>query len=437
MSDTVLIEEEKDIEHIATRKVAVIRKKMMAAFCVMAGIAILIVAVTTGFYELKFRALAAGLYNIDEKSGEYLIDMMFYNRYSLSDVSKYKNVVKECGYTENGASYMYYRSGQWIIAVAGIIIIIVVYSLSDVSKYKSVVMQCGYTENGSSYMYFRSGQWIIAVTGIIIIAVVMTACIRMIVKIGHNDIYSYVINLDTENQQLKKKQKADERFLVERNEKLQNFTENIAHQIKTPLTALSLALDRLEESGENRELLERCFEQIERIRSFISKLMTISRMEAGKIIMTEQDINVNSMLCDVVNQLPKNDCNITVECDDKDYCINADEEWIREAFINIIQNSSELCDKVEVKAACRDDKCIVNIKDNGSGFEEDRIPYVFDRFETTGSAAAGHAGIGLNLSRLIIEAHHGTVDVRNNEDGKGAVIRVQIPRYVLKRKAEL
>ena len=238
-------------------------------------------------------------------------------------------------------------------------------------------------------------------------------------------------------QQLKKKQKADERFLIERNEKLQNFTENIAHQIKTPLTALSLALDRLEESGENRELLERCFEQIERIRSFISKLMTISRMEAGKIIMTEQDINVNSMLCDVVSQLPKNDCNITVECDDEDYCINADEEWIREAFINIIQNSSELCDTVKVKAVCRDDKCIVNIKDNGSGFEEDRIPYVFDRFETTGSAAAGHAGIGLNLSRLIIEAHHGTVDVRNNEDGKGAVIRVQIPRYVLKRKAEL
>lgn len=391
MSDTVLLEEEKDIENIAAKEVAVIRKKMMAAFCVMAGIAILIAAVTTGFYELKFRALAAGLYNIDNKSGEYLIDMMFYNRYSLSDVAKYRDAIRECGYTENGASYMYFRSGQWTIAIGGMIII----------------------------------------------AATVAVCIRMIVKIGHNDIYAYVIRLGAENEQLKKKQKADERFLVERNEKLQNFTENIAHQIKTPLTALSIALDRLEESGENRELLERCFEQIERIRSFISKLMTISRMEAGKIIMTEQDVNVSSMLCDVVSQLPKNGCNITVECDDEDYCINADEEWIREAFINIIQNSSELCDTVEVNAVCRDDKCIVNIKDNGSGFEEDRIPYVFDRFETTGSAAAGHAGIGLNLSRLIIEAHHGTVDVRNNEDGKGAVIRVQIPRYVLKRKAEL
>lgn len=391
MSDTVLIEEEKDIEYIAERKVAVIRKKMMAAFCVMAGITILIVAVTTGFYEMKFRALAAGLYNLDNKSGEYLIDMIFYNRYSLSDVSKYRHAIMECGYTENGAAYMYFRSGQWVIALAGIIII----------------------------------------------SIAVVVCVRMIVKIGHDDIYEYVINLSADNKQLKRKLKADERFLVERNEKLQNFTENIAHQIKTPLTALSLALDRLEGSVQDRELLERCFEQIERIRSFISKLMTISRMEAGKIIMTEQDINVNSMLCDVVSQLPKNDCNITVECDDEDYCINADEEWIREAFINIIQNSSELCDKVEVKAACRDDKCIVNIKDNGSGFEEDRIPYVFDRFETTGSAAAGHAGIGLNLSRLIIEAHHGTIDVRNNEDGKGAVIRVQIPRYVLKRKAEL
>ena len=107
MSDTVIIEEEKDIEHIAERKVAVIRKKMMAAFCVMAGIAILIAVVTTGFYELKFRALAAGLYNIDNKSGEYLIDMMFYNRYSLSDVTKYGDAIMECGYTENGASYVF------------------------------------------------------------------------------------------------------------------------------------------------------------------------------------------------------------------------------------------------------------------------------------------------------------------------------------------
>ena len=51
-----------------------------------------------------------------------------------------------------------------------------------------------------------------------------------------------------------------------------------------------------------------------------------------------------------------------------------------------------------------------------------------------GSAAAGHAGIGLNLSRLIIEAHHGTVDVRNNEDGKGAVIRYRYQDMFLRER---
>lgn len=63
-------------------------------------------------------------------------------------------------------------------------------------------------------MYFRSGQWIIAVAGIIIIAVVMAAYIRMIVKIGHNDIYGYVINLGAENQQLKKNRKQMRDFLL-------------------------------------------------------------------------------------------------------------------------------------------------------------------------------------------------------------------------------
>ena len=77
MSDTVLIEEEKDIEHIAAIKVAVIRKKMMAAFCVMAGIAILIIAVTTGFYELKFRALQL---STDHFYNTYMMHHSLYSR---------------------------------------------------------------------------------------------------------------------------------------------------------------------------------------------------------------------------------------------------------------------------------------------------------------------------------------------------------------------
>ena len=426
MSDTVLIEEEKDIEHIATRKVAVIRKKMMAAFCVMAGIAILIIAVTTGFYELKFRALAAGLYNIDEKSGEYLIDMMFYNRYSLSDVSKYKNVVKECGYTENGASYMYYRSGQWIIAVAGIIIIIVV----------------------------------------------MAACIRMIVKIGHNDVYSYMNKLKEDNENISKELGAYRTYMEKRSRQLQDFTENIAHQIKTPLTALSLSLDMMEEqlnanmsqlqinsdmSGEKSEAetgkgftdtglsnneklinnLNECFRQTYRIRDFITRLLKLSRMESGKIVLTEDDINVNEFINEVISEVPVvNNCNITSYCNDEYYFINADEEWLLEAFINIVQNCSEEAENVDINAVCNADKCIITIKDDGNGIAKDKLDNIFNRFESGKSYNSLHTGIGLNLSKLIIEAHHGSVSVNNNEDGRGVSFRIIIPKYNMKRKAK-
>ena len=426
MSDTVLIEEEKDIEHIAAIKVAVIRKKMMAAFCVMAGIAILIIAVTTGFYELKFRALAAGLYNIDEKSGEYLIDMMFYNRYSLSDVSKYKNVVKECGYTENGASYMYYRSGQWIIAVAGIIII----------------------------------------------AVVMAACIRMIVKIGHNDVYSYMNKLKEDNENISKELGAYRTYMEKRNRQLQDFTENIAHQIKTPLTALSLSLDMMEEqlnvnmsqlqinsdiSGEKSEVetgkgftdtglsnneklinnLNECFRQTYRIRDFITRLLKLSRMESGKIVLTEDDINVNEFINEVISEVPVvNNCNITSYCNDEYYFINADEEWLLEAFINIVQNCSEEAENVDINAVCNADKCIITIKDDGNGIAKDKLDNIFNRFESGKSYNSLHTGIGLNLSKLIIEAHHGSVSVNNNEDGRGVSFRIIIPKYNMKRKAK-
>ena len=379
------------MDNMVKKKLSAFRKRQTVFVVIYGLINAAVIAGIIVYYRLKEQALAGALYLHDNAYGETFVRKMFSSWITDNNIRAGRTAMESAGYGSHGFSY--------------------------VSRI-----------NGEMYA-------LIAITAVLLIALgsELYNCYRL----GHKGFVKKVCGVYADNERLSKQLENEHIYNKEQHRKMQDFIENIAHQIKTPLTALSLALDRLEESGENRGLLERCFEQIERIRSFISKLMTISRMEAGKIIMTEQDINVNSMLCDVVSQLPKNDCNITVECDDEDYCINADEEWIREAFINIIQNSSELCDTVKVKAVCRDDKCIVNIKDNGSGFEEDRIPYVFDRFETTGSAAAGHAGIGLNLSRLIIEAHHGTVDVRNNEDGKGAVIRVQIPRYVLKRKAEL
>ena len=391
MSDTVLIEEEKDIEHIATRKVAVIRKKMMAAFCVMAGIAILIIAVTTGFYELKFRALAAGLYNIDEKSGEYLIDMMFYNRYSLSDVSKYKNVVKECGYTENGASYMYYRSGQWIIAVAGIIII----------------------------------------------AVVMAACIRMIVKIGHNDIYSYVINLDTENQQLKKKQKADERFLVERNEKLQNFTENIAHQIKTPISAIDVLLQA--ENEPDKIDLKELKRQLFNIDFYVDAVMNYLRLEDMSSDYVFEDCQVEKIVRKAVKKFAAQFIGkkISIELNNLDTNVKTDEKWLGFIIEQLISNAVKYTRNggkisIYMKETFNSADRILVIEDNGIGITKEDIPRIFERGYTgyNGRMSKKSSGIGLYLCRKAADKLGISIAIESKLDKGTKVLLDMTQKYI-------
>ena len=197
------------------------------------------------------------------------------------------------------------------------------------------------------------------IVGVIVVFVIVLA-IYNIVKIGHDDIYSYAKELKETNENLSQELAAYKSYMEKRNKQLQDYTENIAHQIKTPLTALSLSLDMMGETiGDSADRqnnntimntlsdnLNECFRQTYRIRDFIVRLLKLSRMESGKIVFTKDDINVGVFLEEVVSKVPVNNdgrtqCVITTDCDDADYCINADEQWLSEALINIIHNCSE------------------------------------------------------------------------------------------------
>ena len=340
------------------------------------------------------------------------------------------------------------------------------------ADYSAILQEAGYTRNGAWYMFLYGGEYIPFAVIIGIMVILLAFTIYNIVKIGHNDVYSYMNKLKEDNENISKELGAYRTYMEKRSRQLQDFTENIAHQIKTPLTALSLSLDMMEEqlnvnmsqlqinsdiSGEKSEVetgkgftdtglsnneklinnLNECFRQTYRIRDFITRLLKLSRMESGKIVLTEDDINVNEFINEVISEVPVvNNCNITSYCNDEYYFINADEEWLLEAFINIVQNCSEEAENVDINAVCNADKCIITIKDDGNGIAKDKLDNIFNRFESGKSYNSLHTGIGLNLSKLIIEAHHGSVSVNNNEDGRGVSFRIIIPKYNMKRKAK-
>ena len=91
---------------------------------------------------------------------------------------------------------------------------------------------------------------------------------------------------------------------------------------------------------------------------------------------------------------------------------------------------------MDINAVCNAGKCIITIKDDGKGIAKDKLDNIFNRFESGKSYNSLHTGFGLNLSKLIIEAHHGSVSVNNNEDGRAESLRIIIPKYNMKRKAK-
>lgn len=385
-----------------------LKKRMYIYTGVLLVSIIAAVAVITIYYEYRLRYMVTSLYGQDSQAGKQLLYILFYGTHGNIPVSDYPKVLQEAGYTTNGAWYMFLY--------------------------------------GKVYIPFL-------IVGVIVVFVIVLA-IYNIVKIGHDDIYSYAKELKETNENLSQELAAYKSYMEKRNKQLQDYTENIAHQIKTPLTALSLSLDMMGETiGDSADRqnnntimntlsdnLNECFRQTYRIRDFIVRLLKLSRMESGKIVFTKDDINVGVFLEEVVSKVPVNNdgrtqCVITTDCDDADYCINADEQWLSEALINIIQNCSEEAEHVDITAVCNKDKCIITIKDDGKGIDKDKIENVFNRFESGKSYDSMHAGIGLNLSKLIIEAHHGNVSVNNNEDSKGVSFRITIPKYVMKRKA--
>ena len=220
----------------------------------------------------------------------------------------------------------------------------------------------------------------------------------------------------------------------DRKEYMSDMLSDISHQIKTPLTAIQLMTELLEQSDLDAEkrmqYAEKIDSQVGRITWLIRNLLTLSQLEAGVLQMKPTAVGLSELMGDIRTSLEimAEVRGVTLEFEMPDAEIDADRHWLREALMNIIKNCIEHTDEggyVRVNGTQNNICTELTIEDNGSGISEKDLPHIFERFYKADNSSPQSVGIGLALAKNIINAHSGIIEVSSTK-GKGTVFTVKL-----------
>lgn len=216
---------------------------------------------------------------------------------------------------------------------------------------------------------------------------------------------------------------ARERAQQERRQQADNLAD-IAHQLKTPLTSMSLMTQLLsaEASPEQMEYVGRIDSQLIRLGWLTDSLLTMSRLDAGAVafapvMMTFEELAARAL--EPMEQLLRERAQ-TAAIRGAEVSITCDPHWTAEALVNIIKNCSEHTPaggQITLEAALTPLYLQITVEDTGPGFDPDELPRLFCRFFRGKNSGKDSIGIGLALCRAIVEGQDGIIRAENRQEG--------------------
>ena len=201
---------------------------------------------------------------------------------------------------------------------------------------------------------------------------------------------------------------------------------DISHQLRTPLTSINLILSLIEASDTTKERREELLRELSKLITkteyLVSVLLKISKIDAGTVQFEKKETDLNALIRKSAEPLliPMDIKNQKLSINADDISLNCDSAWCIEAFGNILKNCTEHTPEngeITVTATNTPIFTEIIITDTGSGFNEEDIPHIFERFYKGQNSSKESFGIGLNLAKMIITAHNGTVKAENSQLG--------------------
>lgn len=208
--------------------------------------------------------------------------------------------------------------------------------------------------------------------------------------------------------------------------KLKNYIEDISHQLKTPITAIRINTELLIEEQNDKRLIY-IYHQIQRIQNLVSDLQTVALIDSHNIVFDFKRYELEDIIDEIQEDLAYLNPTLLLNQNIELFC---DYKWFIEALENIIKNCLETShSNINIDVIDNETTHCLIIRDHGMGINEKDLQYLFHRFYR-GKGSKG-TGLGLYISKEIIEAHHGLIHAYNDQ---GACFEIIIPKLNVKKK---
>lgn len=248
-------------------------------------------------------------------------------------------------------------------------------------------------------------------------------------------ISNHIVQLYAQWQQtIKDRDLAHEAALREEKEKIRikrQLSNNINHELKTPVASIGVCLETLLSgislSEEKRqELIERCYTNNERLRRLLGEVSLITRMEDGSALIGKEKVVINDILTEIAEELeimPEEE-RLTLHTDfNEQVIIDGNLSLIGSIFRNLTENAIAYSEGKNIFISLiknNDTECHIRFEDDGKGVEPEQLPRLFERFyrvDKGRSRQLGGTGLGLSIVKHAIQFHGGTITANNRPHG--------------------
>ena len=215
------------------------------------------------------------------------------------------------------------------------------------------------------------------------------------------------------------------------------FASDAAHELRTPvsviLTPTQTAVNRERDTASYKETVEACQRAAQRMRKLIKSLLELARLDAGQEKLKRLQFDFSKTVEDCVELIrPLADGrNVKIISELEPLEISGDSERLAQVVTNLLTNAIQYNrdgGEVRVKLKIKNGFAALKVSDTGAGISAEDLPHVFKRFYRGDKSRTGasNSGLGLAISKAIVEAHGGTIEVASKEDA-GATFRVKLP----------